>query len=234
MAPAAKSAATKVRVRTPVGRFSFPYLSKPDTGRTYSDNKFKVDLLIPKAVFAGEEGKALRAAVLKVGREYFGKPAFKLTDFKNPFKDMDEAEDVPDQLRGHIMIKAKSSFKPTVVSADTTEMGEEEIASIKGGDYGRLVVTVYPYSQQGGGVTMGLNLVQFKQAGEAFGQGKKQILDMIDEMEVTLEDPAEEEEQAEEEEVEVAPKKAVAVKKAVKKPAPADVTEDDLNFEDDE
>lgn len=196
----AKQKTEKVTVVSPVGRFSFPYLSAPDTGRTYSDDKYKTDLLIKKEDWK-LSGKPLMDAVLKVARDFYGKPKIQLKDFKNPFTDMDTVDDCDPKLKGHIRIRAKSEFQPRMYGPDKERLEEEAVKTIKGGDYGRIVVAVYPYSQQGGGVTLGLNAVQFARTGEALGQGDKAILEMLDEIEVTeddLESVEEETEEAEE------------------------------------
>ncbi len=177
----------KVKFTSPLGMFSFPYLAAPDSGRPESDNKHKVDLLIKKEVFK-TEGKPMVEAVLQVAREYFGKPKIQLKDFKNPFQDMDTIDGVDERLKGHVRVRAKSEYQPLIVGADKQELSADEIKKIKGGDFGRIVGVAYPYSQQGGGVTIGLNLVQFARPGEALGQGRKAHLDMIDEIEVTLDD----------------------------------------------
>lgn len=186
----------KVKCTSPLGMFSFPYLAAPDSGRPESDNKHKVDLLIKKEVFK-TEGKAMTEAVLQVAREYFGKPKIQLKDFKNPFMDMDTVDGADDRTKGHIRVRAKSEYQPLIVGADKEELSADDIKKIKGGDFGRIVCVAYPYSQQGGGVTLGLNLVQYARPGEALGQGRKAYLDMIDEIEVTLDDV--ETEEAEEE-----------------------------------
>lgn len=176
----------RVVLATPVGRLSFPMLTKKDEGRKYSDGKFKTDLLIPKDVWK-KEGKPLMEAVLKVAAAHFGK-AVKLKDFKHPFKDCDENPKALAYMKGHIMIRAKSSSAPLIVGPDRKPITGEALAALKGGDYARLSVSVYAYEQQGGGVTLGLEAVQFRNAGEAFGQGKEASLSVLDEMEVPLDE----------------------------------------------
>ena len=195
-AASAKKESTKVL--TPMGRFSFPYLAKPDEGRKYSSGKYSVDLLIKKEDFK-TEGKSLRDMVLKVGRQFFQDDSLELSDFKNPFKDMDKVDDVADYQKGCILIKAKSDYQPVIFGPDKAQLSSDEIAAIKGGDYGRLIVTVFGYEQQGGGVTLALSAVQFARAGEALGTGVKQYLSMIDEIEVTADEPELEKEEAKEE-----------------------------------
>lgn len=187
-----KKETLKLKVVTPAGRLSFPYLTKPDTGRTYSDNKYKTDLLIPKAVWE-KEGQKLIDAVLTVGRDFFGNPKLGLKDFKHPFKDTDKLEKIDEKQKGYVLIRAKTDNPPSIIGPNKNSSGAfadlspEEVQKIKGGDWGRLQVTVYPYSQQGGGVTFALNVVQFWKPDEAFGGGKAANIAMMDEMEVPLE-----------------------------------------------
>lgn len=175
---------------TPLGRLSYPFLDKRDEGRQYSDNKFKTDLLIPKDVWK-KEGKALTEAVLAVAKEHYGK-AMKLKDFKHPFKDMDLDPDCSENEKGHIMIRAKAINAPIVVGPDKKPLSPERVQALKGGDYAKLAVVPFPYSQQGGGVSLGLNAVQFAREGEAFGQGRTASIEVFEEMEVTTDDLVEE------------------------------------------
>lgn len=194
--PTAKKAKEKVTITTPIGRLSFPYLAEPDSGRQYSDDKYKTDILIPKPVWV-EQAKGVIEAVLKVGREYFGNPKLQLKDFKNPFFDMDNDSDCPDFAKGHVRLRAKSQFAPVVIGPKKGTDGrfpvwdKEQIAKIKGGDHARIVCAVYGYPQQGGGVTLGLNVVQFAYEGGAIGQGVTELINSIDEIEVEIDDPAE-------------------------------------------
>jgi len=218
----------KVKVVTGWGRFSYPFLAEPDTGRQYSDDKYKTDFLMPKATFKAEN-KELIAAVLKVGRTHFGDDSLSINDFENPFKDTDKLDNYSssEKTKGHIKICAKSDFAPTVVGPDKKELKQEQIEKIKGGDHGRLVVVVYPYDTDQGGVTVGLNLVQFKQEGEAFGQGNAENLALIDEVEIDSDDLDIDDEDEDE-----APKKkkSAPAKKASKKKV---VEEEEEEEEDD-
>lgn len=184
----------KIVCMTPVGRLSFPYLAKPDEGRQYSDGKYKTDLIIPKEIWE-RDGKTLVEEVLNLARKKFDDPKLKLKDFKHPFKDCDADKDFLAKnpfAKGCIMLRAKSGYAPIVVGPTKDKFDSEEIAKIKGGDYGRLIVTVFHYSQQGGGISLALNIVQFAKEGEALGGGAAKMLEILDEME--MEDPTSESE----------------------------------------
>lgn len=184
---------TSKTMATPVGMLSFPFLSKRDVGRQYSDDKYKTDLLIPKAVFAAE-GMALKQAVLDVAKAYLKQPDITWADFAHPFKDTDKLKNkdgspkiVDPRQKGMILIRCKTKNKPLIVGPTKKELNAEQVAALKGGDWARLVVWIYGYGDKG--VTMGLNLVQFSREGEAFGGGAQaRNLDYIDEMEVPLDD----------------------------------------------
>lgn len=188
-----KEAKKRILVRTPVGQISFPNLVKPDVGREYSDNKYKMDLLFDKATWK-EEGKDLRVAVIKTAQEFFGNPKItKLSDFKHPFKDGDDKDPEKASSKayaGKMYVTLKTEYKPSIMKADgKTEMTEKEVEAIKGGDWARAVVSIYGYSQSGGGITLGLQLVQFWKEGESFGGGSKAAsVALLSELQVDLDD----------------------------------------------
>jgi len=194
----------RITLWTPPGMFSWPYFTEVDSGRQYSDDAYKVDLLIPKPDFLAE-GKELQDAVLSVGKDYFG-AEFKLKNgkYKTPFKDTDQDVKIQNERQKNaILIRAKSgpnkaknkpAVQPEFIGPRRGSQGrfakltDEQIAALKGGDWGRLNVTVYPYDQQGGGVTLALNGVQFWKEGEPFGQGRSQLYTTASELEVELEE----------------------------------------------
>lgn len=187
---AAAKTKKSVTLWTPPGRVSFPFFTGPDVGRQYSDDKYKGDLLVPKAIFK-EKGKELQDAVLQVGRDKFG-TKFKLlgSPYKTPFKDTDSTDSVAEPaLRNAIMIRAKAKRQPMFIGPRKDSNGvfpaltSDEIAAIKGGDWVLFNVGVFTYEQQGGGVSLGLNAVQYWKAGEGFGQGRSQLINTAEELE---------------------------------------------------
>ncbi len=180
----AKIKKESLRCVTPVGKLVFPYLAEPDSGRQYSDDKFKTDILFPKETWQ-EAGKELRQTVLKAAQAFYGKP-MKFAEFAHPFKDGDTKPQ--DYYKGNYYITAKSQFLTTVVGADKKEFSLDRIKRIKGGDFARLVVSVYPYTQGEGGITCGLEVVQFSHEGDALSGGRSVSLNMLDDLEVELED----------------------------------------------
>jgi len=67
---------------------------------------------------------------------------------------------------------------------------QAEITRLKGGDYFRLVVGAFSYKQQGGGVSLGLNVVQFIKAGDPLSIGGSGGVHLLPDIEVTEEDAA--------------------------------------------
>lgn len=196
-----KKAAKKrevIEVVTPIGRLSFPHLAEPDTKGEFSKGEFKCDIMFPKKATTikelpskyrewpgwkdSPEVKTLRDAVLKVGRAHFKDPNLSLKDFPNPFKDGDTKN--LESFHGNIVMTPKSKFKPRVVSITKEDLSDEQIAAIKGGDYVRLVVRVYGYDTNGGGVSTGLQLVQFMAKGESLGGGREVAVEMLGDVEV--------------------------------------------------
>lgn len=209
MAPVKNKAKAKdkeyVTVYTPIGILSYPYLVNPDTGRQESSGKFSAEVYVPKATFA-TDGKQLVADVLKIAREFHGDPKLKLADIQNPFKDMDTVKDAQDWQKGKYRIRAKAGvkgmaegdlakYRPTVIGPRKDENGKfpvlslEEVKAIKAGDEVRFICSVYGYSQQGGGVALGLNVVQFAKVGKALGQGKLRAIEELGEIEVEIDSP---------------------------------------------
>lgn len=165
------------RVVSPVARASFPNLAEPDSGREFSDDKYKITLLFPKAA----DLKTLKVAVANAAREEWGADV-DLKSLLLPFRDGSEKEDT--FYHDYVYITAKSSRKPGVIN-----MGKEAInaGDVYGGCFIRANLTPFPYTTtvqvekddgKGGtklvpvekkGISFALNSVQFVRDGEAFG-----------------------------------------------------------------
>lgn len=176
---------SKIKITTPIGRVSYPYLAEPDTGREYSNGKYSINLLFDKGKFE-VEGKELRDGILKVAREYHDKPSAKLSDFRNPLKDLAKNDKCPEVKKGFVALTAKTTTAPIVIGPDKKELSKDEIKQlVKEGCYARIVVTIAGYPQMPAGVTAFLGLVQYVRPGESFGEGGGNLKDMVDEIEVT-------------------------------------------------
>jgi len=188
---------------SPAGRVSYPFFAAADSGRDLSDDAFKGDLLIPKAIFK-EQGKAIQEAILKVGRAEFG-PNFKLvgSKYRIPLKDMDTDDRVANEaMRNSIMIRAKSGKRKSGPAVQPVFIGprkgpdgrfvpltQEQIADIRPGDWCKFQISVYAYTQQTGGVSFGLQAVQFwKSDRTGFESGRSESIQTAEELEVELDD----------------------------------------------
>lgn len=188
-----KKALKKV-IALPMGRISFPFLAKPDTGREYSDGAWKFDYLIPVETWA-KEGKRVSDAILEVARDLSGNPKLKFEEIKkHPIKELGKDPKTDPKMKDYVMMRCKNkNNQPLIVDVNKKEMTQEQIGKIKGGDWCEAVVTIYSYTQSGGGVTFGLDLVRYIKPGEPFGSGAAKHLGLLDDIEVTAEGFSDEE-----------------------------------------
>ena len=181
-----------IRIKTPVGRISYPHIAQADEGRPNSDGKFHFDLIFDKETWTTDpDAKDLRAAVLAVARETFGNPRLKFGEFKSPFKDGNTKPGA--EYADCTFITPKSKYKPKVIGPNKLLWDDTRIAAIKGGDYARAIVSVFYYDNKGGGITCGLEMIQFHREGEALGRSVQALIDSLDELEVPLDDVSAEE-----------------------------------------
>lgn len=175
------------KIKTPLGRFAFPHLAKPDTQGVYPDDKYKVTLLIPK----DRDITGLKKAIMECAREAWPKKKnLKPGDMAHlPIRDGDAkvAEDLENDkaelegYRGCYFITAKSKRRIRVLDSDRNDIDPEEAY---GGAHGRLVVTAMSYEQGGKpGVTFLLDLVQKTADDTPFG-GSQVNPDILDDGEV--------------------------------------------------
>jgi hypothetical protein len=176
-----------VRVVTPVGRLLYPAIAAPNPADAkYDAGKYTCGLLVESGKFE-EEIKQIAAAILKVGKDVFGADKVKtLKDINQPLRK--GTEDDPEYMRGHYLLKGKSTYVPSVIDAAKRDMSPDEVAKIKGGDWGRLVLTVYGYSNKSSGVSFGLDVIQFARPGEPLGGGKSKSIQLLEEIEVDMDD----------------------------------------------
>lgn len=186
--------ALKKTIALPLGRISYPFLAKADEGREYSDGAWKFDYLVPSETWK-KEGKRVTEAILEVARDLTGNPKLKYEEIKkHPIKDLSLDPKVDPKMKDYVMMRCKNkNNQPLIVDINKKEMSQEAITKIKGGDWCEAIVTVYSYSQSGGGVTFGLDVVRFVKEGESFGSGAAKHLGLLDDIEVTAEGFSDEE-----------------------------------------
>jgi hypothetical protein len=127
----------KILAVTPAGVFAFAWIAKPDTGHKYSDNKYKVTLVLPGSTdLSAIKEKALKAAAAEF-------PKVPAEDIVLPWKDGDDSK--KDEFKGKTLLTAKSKFKPQVVDSKRKELPEG--VQVRSGDEGKLVINLYPYEK---------------------------------------------------------------------------------------
>lgn len=116
--------AKKIPFVSPVGVARYPHITTPDSTGKYADNKFKVQVLIPK-----KDAEPLVANLKKLAKE--------LGVSKMPFK---EDKDDPSML----VFVAKSKFKPLVFDAKRNEVKKVDLR-VGAGSKLRVGGVVFPY-----------------------------------------------------------------------------------------
>lgn len=209
---------------SPKARVAFPNLDKPDTGRQYSDDKYKATFLFDKD---STDMSKLESAALAVAKKHFG-PKIKLSDMTYlPFRDGDEMEKNYDGFSNAWVIQAKSQNPVTCIDRDEQNIDPREVY---GGCYARAAFVPCAYQMgKNKGVTFLLQFIQKLDEGprfggfgsvdpsDVFGEWSDDDEDAVDEEEVEEEEESEEEEEEDEEELAAAEeekKKAAKAKKS--------------------
>ena len=160
------------RVVTGKVRFSYCSLMTARRNELNGKDEFSTQVLIPKTdVDTLAELKAAAKEAL-VGK--FGDKIPK--NVRNPLRDGDtetknDGTPLGKEYAGHMFFNTKSTTKPGAVDSNGHELiGPQDIVS---GDYGRVSLNAYAYSQAGNnGVSFGLNNVMLVSKGEPLGGAK--------------------------------------------------------------
>lgn len=128
--------AKKIPFVTPLGVARYPHITTPDATGKYADNKFKVQVLIPK-----KDAEPFVQQLKKVAKE--------LDVDKLPFK---EDKDDPSML----VFMAKSKFKPLVFDAKRNEVKKVDLR-VGAGSKLRVGGIVFPYDK---GLSLQMKQVQ--------------------------------------------------------------------------
>ncbi len=143
-------------IRSPIGVAAFAWIAKPDSGKKYSDDKYKVTLVLDKGVDANEEFVAM---IEKAHIEARGK---KKTD--SPVKDGDEKE--KEEFKGKHLLTFKSKYQPDCV--DSVRNPEtKKFTSLTGdqmpksGDRIKVGFAMLPYEEgKNAGISLQLRAIQ--------------------------------------------------------------------------
>lgn len=154
---------TYARIMTLPATASYSYLREPDSGREYSDDKYKVTILIDKADEAGLS--VLRKAIAEAAQSEWpeGMP-------KNAHMPVRDGADKSEELSNYFIVTFKSKQAPQLVDAAGKPLADG--VNIYSGDKIRVAGAAGAYvAGSNKGVTLYLNGVQLieKQASESDG-----------------------------------------------------------------
>lgn len=140
-----------VRTTTGKGIAAYAYLAKKDSGRKYSDDKFKVTLVVDKDAPWIEE---FQAKCLEEAKKEW--PKAKPASIKLPLRDGDEME--KEEFEGKYLITAKSAKRPAMIDAKRKTLPKDVI---KSGDEIKINVALNPCTPSGNKtIALWLNAVQ--------------------------------------------------------------------------
>lgn len=155
-----------LKIVTPEFRVSFPSLDKPDER---NGDKYVITMLFDKKTDIGAlKAAAKSAAIAKWGDKI-------PSGLASPFADGDEKD--CDGYAGHIVVKAKTKIRPTLLDRDKQEILDPR--EVYAGCYARASVVPFAYGGKGTtfepGVAFMLQAVQKLRDGEAFGRGDARL-----------------------------------------------------------
>ena len=164
------------KVITGKGRFSYLNWASPKKNELSGKEEYSTEFLIPKT--DATTIAALKAAMKSALEKKFGAAFPK--NLRNPLRDGDtetkqDGSPLGNEYKGHYFIRCKSNEQAGVVDAN----GQPILAAndFVSGDYGRISVTAYAYSQAGNsGVAFWFNNAQKLEKGESLG-GKSSAAD---------------------------------------------------------
>lgn len=161
----------KMSTRVVTGKVRFSYFSALSARRNEMNGKdeFSTQVLVPKT--DTETLSALKAAAKEALGAKFSDKVPK--NVRNPLRDGDtetkqDGSPLGAEYAGCYFFNVKSTTKPGAVDASGHDLiGSDDIVS---GDYGRVSLNAYAYSQAGNnGVSFGLNNIMLVSKGEPLG-----------------------------------------------------------------
>lgn len=123
------------RVVMPAAVAAYAWLSKPDSGHQFSDDKFKVTMVYDSADVLSD----VEAACVALAKEQW--PNLKPADLKLPFVDGDDRG--KEEFEGKTIVTLKSKYKPTVVDSKKSPLPKD--VQVFSGDLIKAVASLYPY-----------------------------------------------------------------------------------------
>jgi hypothetical protein len=189
-----KSVGERPKLTTGEVRLSHCYIWEPIAFEEGADPKYKVQILIPKSDEATI--KKIEAGIETLKKQIRDKNNGKLsTKFWNPLRDgdTDNDKDYP-EMYGHYYLTAKSDHQPGIVSTEKDKDGKwkpiTDKTQVYSGCYGRVSISLFPYTEKGQGVGVVLYNVQKLRDGEPLGGGKSDPNDDFED-DITIDDDEE-------------------------------------------
>jgi len=147
----ARNQTPRARLATAKGTAHFAYIDKPDSGREYSDDKYKVTIS-----FAENDPfvETLNANVDALLTEHFGDRVPR--NAHNPIKHGDDTN--VDALAGRVFIRAKSGNQPQLLDAKNNPVPAG--ITVFSGDIIRAAITLAVFDGAQKGVTSYLDMVK--------------------------------------------------------------------------
>lgn len=181
---------SSTKVRTPLGRFSYPSLINPSKPEgSDGDPTYNVTLIFPSDTNLDDVKAAIRSAASDKWSEDKLKALIKADKFRNPIKPNSLRTDddgkpyagYEDQDGFHLTAKAYSNDKYVIVDKDRQVIGPELVVA---GYWGKAIVNFVAYDKAGNqGVTAYLSGIQVCKKDETFGSAVAASVDEFDEEE---------------------------------------------------
>lgn len=129
----------RVVVVSPPGVAAYSYFHKPDTGKQYSDNKYKSKLVIDGDVDMSGIEKTIRAFAAEV---FKGDDKYDPEELKLPWSEGDPEKE---EFAGKIILTAKTKKQPMLVDSKRVKLPKS--VKVFSGDVVRLVAQLYAYKK---------------------------------------------------------------------------------------
>ena len=188
---AGKNVGAPHRTSPPV-RVSFPTIFTPKPFQAGDTPKYSIVVMLDKAdkdhmAFVKQIHADLKYCLETQWPKEADRPRVPLVgETYSPIKDGDKTKNkngIPlveknAEYANHYIIRAATANKPVCVDKNMSEILDTNV--IYGGCYCKINLNAYAYASGSGGVTFGLNGVQFTADGDSFGGGRPPTSEMFD------------------------------------------------------
>lgn len=149
-------------IRTPKLRGSYVHIAKPRMNDLSGNEEYSIQLLIPKTMkdFIAE----INAMIDALAKEEWGTKVPPM--IRRPLRDADEEQKEGEHYKGCLFMNLRTQDAPGIVGADGVPLANP--GQCRSGDYFRVSMGGFSYVKPPpGGVSFGLNNLQFLGAGES-------------------------------------------------------------------